>query len=77
MTSIPCGWSGLRDLVVWSCERHEWINLLFELMNPDEGPRSFRCFRMPGQECLIRMGLAGPSPCYVMATCQEADSGSS
>jgi hypothetical protein len=27
-----------HDLVVWSRERHEWINLLFELMNPDEEP---------------------------------------
>jgi hypothetical protein len=66
-----------RDLVVWSRERHEWINLLFELMNPDEEPAELQCSRMPAQECLIRMGHTGPSPCSFMATCQEADSESS
>jgi hypothetical protein len=66
-----------RDLVVWSRERLGWINLLSELMNPDEEPAELAVLQDAGAGVLDPDGPAGPSPCYFMATCQEADSGSS
>ena len=60
-----------HHLTVWSRERHEWINLLFELMNPDEEPTELPVLQDAEQEFLTRIGHTDPSPYYFMATYQE------
>ena len=62
-----------HHLTVWSRERHEWINLLFELMNPDEEPTELPVLQDAEQEFLTRIGHTDPSPYYFMATYQQAD----
>jgi hypothetical protein len=64
---------------MWSRERHEWINLMFDGMNPDEvTARQQQLIALPvlqesEQYFLTRTGRTDSSPYFFAATYGEAD----
>jgi hypothetical protein len=65
-----------HHLVVWSREHHEWINLLFGGMNPDEEPPDLPVLEAE-QDFLTRIGHTDPSPYWFAVSYQEPDPESS
>ena len=72
-----------HHLTVWSRERREWLNLLFDCMNPDEtAARSRHPIPLPilqdaEQYFLTRTGHIGRSPYFFRASYEEVDPESS
>ena len=68
-----------HHLTVWSRDRREWLNLLFDCMNPDEtAARSRDPIPLPilqdaEQYFLTRTGRTGGSPYLFRASYEEAD----
>ena len=63
-----------HHLTMWSRERHEWINLLFEMMNPDEEPGQLPVLQDAEQYLFTRTGYTGSSPYLFMVSYGEAES---
>lgn len=72
-----------HHLTMWSRERHEWINLMFDGMNRDEvvarqqQPVALPVLQEAEQYFLSRTGHTDPSPYFFAATYGEADPESS
>ena len=66
-----------HHLTMWSRERHEWINLMFEAMNPDEKPGELPVLQDAEQYFFTRTGHIGRSPYLFIVSSGEADSESS
>ena len=49
------------------------VNLLFELMSPDEEPAELSVLQDAEQEFLTRIGDTDPAPYYFIATYHEAN----
>jgi len=68
-----------HHLTMWSRERHEWINLMFDAMNPDEvaarkqQPVALPVLQEAEQYFFTRTGRTDPSPYFFAATYWEAD----
>jgi hypothetical protein len=60
-------------LTMWSRERHEWINLVFGLMNPDEKPGDLPVLQDAEQYFFTAAGYTGRSPYLFTASFEEAD----
>lgn len=63
-----------HHLTMWSRERQEWINLMFELMNPDERPGELPALQDAEQYFFTRTGHTGSSPYLFMISEEEAES---
>ena len=68
-----------HHLVMWSSERHEWMNLMFDAMNQDEvSARQQRPIALPvlleaEQDFLTRTGRTDRSPYFFEVTFGEGD----
>jgi hypothetical protein len=64
---------------MWSRERHEWINLMFDAMNPEaqvarrQQPITLPVLQEAEQHFLARIGHPDPSPYFFSATYGEPD----
>jgi hypothetical protein len=63
-----------HHLTMWSRERHEWINLLFEMMNPDEERGQLPALQDAEQYFFTLTGYTGSSPYLFMVSYGEAES---
>jgi hypothetical protein len=63
-----------HHLTMWSRERHEWINLLFEMRNPDEESGQLPVLQDAEQYFFTRTGYTGSSPYLFMVSYGEAES---
>ena len=68
-----------HHLVMWSSERHEWMNLMFDAMNQDEvSARQQRPIALPvlleaEQDFLTRTGRTDRSPYFFEVTFGDGD----
>jgi hypothetical protein len=66
-----------HHLTMWSRERYEWINLMFDLMNPDEKPGEFPALQAAEMYFFTRSGHTGGSPYLFTASYGETNPKSS
>jgi len=62
---------------MWSRERCEWINLMFESMNPDEKPGEVPALQAAEMYFFTRTGHTGGSPYLFTTSYEETDPESS
>jgi hypothetical protein len=58
---------------MWSRERHEWINLMFDMTNPDEKPGRLPILQDAEQYFFTCTGYTGRSPYLFTTSYEEAD----
>jgi hypothetical protein len=66
-----------HHLTMWSRAHRQWINLMFDLMNPDEKRGEFPALQAAEMSFLTRTGHTGGSPYLFTASYGETDQGSS